>query len=153
MFNDDKSVHRLVQFIKDQNKLTWKAFAELLVERMADRNPSLHLSPANVRNFATGNSSAWWFWGEIGEIGLEMWLQARGDCDGHDCKQIDLFYSQLFADDLMQVYGYLYNRKALTKDTLELIPSLKNVIANADALMNSIINHWERFYSISLPSV
>lgn len=153
MFNDDKSVHGLVQFIKNQKKLTWKAFAELLMQRMADRNPSLHLSPSNVRNFATGNSAAWWFWGEIGEIGLEMWMKARGDCDGQDCKQVDLFYAELFADDLMQVYGYLYNRKILTENTLEMVPNLKNVIGNADAVMNSTLNHWERFYSVSLPSV
>lgn len=153
MSNTDKkdSVHPLVKMIKDEYQFTWKEFAEYLKERVnKDLQQVQNLSPANVRNFATDKSTAWWFWGQIGSIAKEMWLESRLKAkDDNELEQVDLYFSEMFSGDLMMVYAYYHSRKRNPANESSYLEAL----SIADTLANVVRSEVEQKFNIELPEV
>lgn len=147
IFLEKDVVHPTVQFVKDEYQITWKELGDILVGKMSSLGYEINLSPANVRNFATSRSSAWWFWGCISDIVVGMWRLKRQEAKSYaERKNIDLEFSELFSDNLQAAYAFLY---AVQEEDE---PNSK-IAAPAKVMSNSIVNEHEEFFSISFPTL
>jgi hypothetical protein len=148
-FVEKEVVHPTVEFLRDSYKVTWKELGEMLSEKMLDKGYEVNLTPANVRNFASGRSAAWWFWPEISKMIFKLWQDERERYKGQDLEQTDLNFAKLFSEDLMQVYGLWY---ALKKEGSH-NASYRKINAIALSLANIVMNEHEEFYGNSFPRV
>ena len=151
MFIQKDEVHPTVQFIKEEYDITWKEMGAILSDKMRTLGYSVTLSPANVRNFATSRSSAWWFWPRISEIVVGMWKVDREKALTEEgLKEIDLKYSELFSEDLKAVYSMWHLIKQESKkhnsNNCSLLPPIF-------VLTNSVVSDHEAFFGIEFPLI
>lgn len=148
-FVEKEVVHPTVVFLRDSYKVTWKELGEMLSEKMGDMGYEVNLTPANVRNFASGRSRAWWFWPEISKMIFKLWQDERERYKGQDLEQTDLTFAKLFSEDLMQVYGFWH---ALKKERSH-NASYRKINAIALSLASIVMNEHEEFYGNYFPRV
>ncbi len=150
MFIQKEEVHPTVQFVKDEYKVTWKDLGKILSDRMSTLGYEVNLSAANVRNFATGRSAAWWFWSRISEIVIGIWSGERERASTPlELRNIDLKFSALFSEDLKSTYGFWYEVKEMSQEERDNCKA----IAHGLALANSILNENEAFFGTEFPKL
>lgn len=143
MTQKDK-VHPAVQFIRTEYKLTWKSLGALLSDRMQVLGYEASLSPANVRNFATGRSSAWWFWARISEIITGAWVTERGEAQTPlEIKKIDLKYSALFSEDLAIAYAFWHEAREMSQENTEGAKAIEYGLLMAASITNSVATKFD----------
>ncbi|WP_127471941.1 hypothetical protein [Thiomicrorhabdus aquaedulcis] len=150
MFTQKDTIHPTVQYIRDAHNLTWKGLGKVLDDKMAEFGYSISLSPANVRNFATSRSNAWWFWPRISEMVIKDWDEKRDKAESPDeLKNIDLNFSELFSEDLKVIYGLWHIALTVSEEKREEC----KIFAGCMALSNSIINSHEIFFGCKFPGI
>jgi hypothetical protein len=150
MFIQKEEVHPTVQFIKNEYKVTWKEIGKILSDKMSTLGYEVHLSAANVRNFATGRSAAWWFWARISEIVMGIWNSERETASTPaELRNIDLKFSALFSEDLKSTYGFWYEVKKMSKEERNNCKAIEHGLA----LSNSIFNENEAFFGADFPKI
>lgn len=143
MFNVTQ-IHPLVEHIKKEKKWTWKQFASSLEEAVLNtEGRKVSLTASNIRTFASGQSTASYFWGVIGRIAIELWEEEKSKAsDQYEIKQIDLKYAYLFCEDLVPVYNFLYNLKNLQSNGINIEP--------AREMADILIKQNEEFFDVPL---
>ncbi|GAB6071588.1 hypothetical protein JCM30760_26860 [Thiomicrorhabdus hydrogeniphila] len=150
MFIEKGVVHPTVEFIREKYDITWKELGSILQDRMATMGYELKLSPSNVRNFATSQSVAWWFWPRISEIVLGFWEQERQQSTTIEEKtNADLEFSGLFSEDLRAVYALWY--AILEDDSFDRINS--KTIRPCIVITNALLRDCEAFFGCEFPRI
>lgn len=151
MFIQKDEVHPTVQFVKDEYGVTWKEMGVILSDKMFTLGYELSLSPANVRNFATSRSSAWWFWPRISEIVVGIWeIDRKASANEDDVREVDLKYSGLFSEDLKAVYSLWHTIK---KESQKYNGKECSLLPSILTLTNSVVNEHQSFFGIEFPLI
>jgi hypothetical protein len=144
-FINKDTVHPTVQYLRDEFNLTWRQLGEKLSERLHGYGFDITPSVSNVRNYATGRSGAWWFWGQISDMVIEVWQQNRNESTSDDeRRQVDLTFASLFSDELMHVYEFFYAVKSFEDECPRNHPVITSGMANA----NFILHENERVFDV-----
>lgn len=144
------AVHPTVQFLKDTYDVTWGELGKILSQRMGTLGYETAPSAANIRNFATSRSSAWWFWPCISELVIGFWEMELEESTGEqESRQADLKYSYLFSSDLQAVYSFWHSVQDLPTKERESC----SIVHTGQVLANSVLNDHERFFKVKFPNI
>lgn len=150
MFLEKNVVHPTVEFLKKEYAVTWEGMGKILSDRMKTLGQKINLSPANVRNFSTSRSSAWWFWPQISDLVLNFWNEERSKASTpQELMNVDLKFSGLFSEDLKNVYSLWHMMLTVDEERRKECVILRTSVA----LTNSTLSSHEAFFGCEFPRI